>query len=177
MVTRTMNTAAATPEALSQQFVELLERHRGMVLKVANTYACSAADREDLAQEIATQLWRAYRSYDHARPFSTWLYRIALNVAISHLRSAEPWQRRTVPFDAELHEAAAPHQDADADEPALLLSQFIAALDPLNRALLLLYLEERGTREMAEVLGISESPILGPEGNREFLIAARKGAA
>jgi RNA polymerase sigma-70 factor (ECF subfamily) len=154
-----MSTAIATAEALRQQFAELLERHRRLVFKVAGTYARGAADRQDLAQEIAAQLWRAYPSYDPAKSFSTWLYRIALNVGISHLRRDGRWRRHTVPFDAELHERAAPHQDADPDEPTSLLSEFMATLDPLNRALLLLYLEERSCREMAEVLGISETNV------------------
>jgi RNA polymerase sigma factor (sigma-70 family) len=154
-----MNTAAAIHEALRQQFVELLERHSGMVFKVANTYAWNAADRDDLTQEIAVHLWRAYPSYDHARPFSTWLYRIALNVAISHLRSDGPRQRRTVPFDPDLHDLPDAHQDGVANEPAEFLRQFIATLDPLNRALLLLYLEERSYREIAEILGISETNV------------------
>lgn len=63
-------TSATTTDASRQQFATLLEQHRRMVFKVANTYA-RAEDREDLAQEIAAQLWRAYPGYDASRPFST----------------------------------------------------------------------------------------------------------
>ncbi|HPG95704.1 MAG TPA: sigma-70 family RNA polymerase sigma factor, partial [Dokdonella sp.] len=70
-------------------FSELLERHRKIVFKVANSYARLVDDRADLAQEISAQLWRAFPGYDESRSFSTWMYRIALNVAISHLRDAE----------------------------------------------------------------------------------------
>jgi RNA polymerase sigma-70 factor (ECF subfamily) len=65
------------------RFAELLERHRGIVFKVATTYCRNPADREDVAQEIVTQLWRAFPKFDATRSFSTWVYRIALNVAIS----------------------------------------------------------------------------------------------
>ena len=58
-----------------------------IVLKVASLYCRDADERRDLAQEITMQLWRAFPSYDEARPFSTWMYRIALNVAISFARS------------------------------------------------------------------------------------------
>lgn len=85
-------------DALRHDFAERLEAHRRMVFKVANSYAAGAADREDLAQEITVQLWRAFPGYDPTRPFSTWLYRIALNVAISHLRREGPRQRQTVPL-------------------------------------------------------------------------------
>jgi RNA polymerase sigma factor (sigma-70 family) len=154
-----MNAAALTSEASRQQFSLLLEQHRRMVFKVANTYA-RAADREDLAQEIAAHLWGAFPGYDPARPFPTWLYRIALNVGISHLRKQATRDRRTVPLEPDLHEAADPQaREADADEAPRLLDVFIARLDALNRALLLLYLDERSYREIAEILGISETNV------------------
>lgn len=130
-----------------------------MVFKVANTYA-RPADREDLAQEIATQLWRAFPGYDTARPFSTWLYRIALNVGISHLRNHAAHERRTVPLELELHEGAAVSApESEGDEAPRLLGEFMAQLDALSRALLLLYLDERSYREIADILGISETNV------------------
>ena len=154
-----MNAAAAISDASRVQFASLLEEHRRMVFKVANTYA-RAADREDLAQEIAAQLWSAFPDYDSSRPFSTWLYRIALNVGISHLRRQAVRERRTVPLELELHEAADPQaREPDADEAPRLLDEFIAQLDALHRALLLLYLDERSYREMADILGISETNV------------------
>jgi RNA polymerase sigma-70 factor (ECF subfamily) len=154
-----MNATTAQSDASRQQFVALLEQHRRMVFKVANTYA-RTADREDLTQEIAVQLWRAFPAYDPSRSFSTWLYRIALNVGISHLRGHATRERRTVPLELELHEAADPlSREPDADEGSRLLGEFIAQLDALNRALLLLYLDEHPTREIAEILGISETNV------------------
>ncbi|MDH5824455.1 sigma-70 family RNA polymerase sigma factor [Luteimonas sp. RD2P54] len=142
------------------RFETLLGRHRGIVLKIAASYAWHAEDRADLAQEIATQLWRAFAGYDPARPFSTWMYRIALNVAIGHVRRHAPHARRTVPFDETLHDTA--HQDTstrDGLDRMRLLQRFIADQRPLDRALLLLYLEERTIREMSDVLGIGESNV------------------
>jgi RNA polymerase sigma factor (sigma-70 family) len=154
-----MNATTAQSDASRQQFVALLEQHRRMVFKVANTYA-RLEDREDLAQEIAVHLWRAFPDYDPSRSFSTWLYRIALNVGISHLRGHVTRERRTVPFEPDLHEAADPRsREPDADEASFLLGEFIAQLDALNRALLLLYLDEHATREIAEILGISETNV------------------
>jgi RNA polymerase sigma-70 factor, ECF subfamily len=154
-----MNAATDISEASRTQFAELLDQHRRMVFKVANTYA-RAADREDLAQEIAAQLWRAFPDYDPSRPFSTWLYRIALNVGISHLRSHAARERRTVPLDLGLHETADPlAHEPDSDEAPRLLAEFTAQLDALNRALLLLYLDECSYREMADILGISETNV------------------
>ena len=140
------------------QFGELLERHRGIVFKVANTYCRDPHDRADLAQEIATQLWRSFPRYDGTRTFSTWMYRIALNVAISFRRSGGHHEQHLVSFDAQLHDIAA-NGTAESDERVHALYRCIDALDPLNRALLLLYLEERSYREIADILGLSETNV------------------
>jgi RNA polymerase sigma-70 factor (ECF subfamily) len=143
-----------------QAFGELLERHRKIVFKVANTYSRHPDDRADLAQEIAAQLWRAFPGYDPARSFSTWMYRIALNVAISFVRSHQHRDERTEPLD-ESHAEIAGHTGVahELDERVRALEQFIAQLEPLNRALLLLYLEEHSYREIADILGISETNV------------------
>ena len=142
----------------SQQFQELLERHRGIVFKVANTYCRDPHDRADLAQEIAAQAWRAFKNYDDARSFSTWMYRIALNVAISFRRSSGQHEQHTVAFDADLHDGAA-EADFDDNDRLRELYRCIDRLEPLNRALLILYLDERSQREIAEILGISETNV------------------
>ena len=142
------------------EFRDLLERHRKIVFKVANTYGREADDRAELAQEIAAQLWRAFPGYDPQRTFSTWMYRIALNVAISHVRSETQRQRHAVPLDDELHDIADYHgTDHEADERVRALHRFIGQLEPLNRALLLLYLEDHSYREIADILGISETNV------------------
>src|SRR3546814_10309590 len=99
--------ASATMTADDRQaFGDLLQQHRGIVFKVANAYARSAEDRDDLAQEIAVQLWRAWTGYDPARRFSTWMYRIALHVAIPFLRSEGHRRRHAVPLDEAVHDMA-----------------------------------------------------------------------
>ena len=145
---------------LSQQFHELLERHRKIVFKVAGSYCRHPEDRADLAQEIAAQLWRAFPSYDGLRTFSTWMYRIALNVAISFLRNNQKREQHSIPLDEQLHDTVSDRGDAaEADEQIRVLHRFIAQLDALNRALLLLYLDEKSHREIADILGISETNV------------------
>ena len=146
-------------EIRREQFSRLLEEHRKIVFKVANTYARLADDRADLAQEISAQLWRAFSGYDESRTFSTWMYRIALNVAISHLRSSRQRDLKTLRFDESVHEDALVEGIAEPDERVRDLHRFIEQLDALNRALLLLVLEERSYREIADILGLSETNV------------------
>jgi RNA polymerase sigma-70 factor (ECF subfamily) len=142
-------------------FSALLQRHRGIVFKVANTYARLAEDRDDLAQEIAARLWHAYPKYDPARSFSTWMYRVALNVAISHVREQTVRDRHdAVPLDEGMHDLAdAGGMDHERDQHIRLLQGFIQRQPPLERALLLLYLEDRPQREIAEILGLTENNV------------------
>ena len=144
-------------------FAALLEAHRGIVFKVANTYCRHPDDRQDLAQDIAAHLWRAWPSYDASRLFSTWMYRIALNVAISWVRSSGH-RANVVPLED--HHDAHPGFAVDDstgqhenDEQVRALYAVIDRQPPMDRALLLLWLDERSQREIADVLGISESNV------------------
>ena len=149
---------AAEP-GLSARFHAELERHRGIVLKVAASYCRDPHDRADLAQEIAAQLWHAFPRYDGTRAFSTWMYRVALNVAISFRRSSGRHERHTVDWDDSAQDVAAAAVDDSASERIAALYRCIDRLDPLNRALLLLYLEERSQREIADILGLTETNV------------------
>jgi RNA polymerase sigma-70 factor (ECF subfamily) len=135
----------------------LLERHRGIVVKVAATYCRNAADREDVSQEIVAQLWRAFPKFEPTRSFSTWMYRIALNVAISFVRTNSVRVRHTVALD-DTHDVEDSSAGED-DERSRLLYAFIDRLDALNRALLLLYLDDHSYRDTAAILGITETNV------------------
>jgi len=155
----TLAMTSQTDTAPRDGFPALLQAHRGIVAKVAGTYAWHPDDRDDLMQDIAAQLWRAWPGYDPARPFATWMYRIALNVAISDVRSrtrapsSEAWSE-------DHHDLADPHaHDHEGRQQVDLLYRFIRTQPPLDRALLLLYLEDHSHREMADVLGLSETNV------------------
>lgn len=154
-----MSVTIATQTDTQTLFTDLLEQHRGIVVKVAGTYCWHSDDRDDLSQEIVAQLWRAFPRYDDSQSFSTWMYRVALNVAISWLRRHRIRQRHTVAFDEDAHAPAVTGRVPDEDGRIAFLQHFIESLDPLNRALLLLYLEEQSYRAIAEILGISETNV------------------
>ena len=141
-------------------FAELLDRHRKIVFKVAHIYAWHAEDRAELSQEIALQLWRAYPKYDPSRKFSTWMYRIALNVAISFVRDYSGKRAGNVEFEESLHDQVDPNSDdSEQAQHIELLNRVIKQLDPLNRALMVLYLDEHSNAEIGEILGLTETNV------------------
>ena len=143
-----------------QRFAALLHEHRGIVFKVAGLYSRSVADRDDLMQEISTQAWRSFARFDPARAkFSTWMYRIALNVAISQLRRARGAERFEPLEMQHLETVGGGEAIAEPDERLVALYAFIGQLDPLNRALILLYLEDRSYAEIADILGLTETNV------------------
>jgi RNA polymerase sigma-70 factor (ECF subfamily) len=142
------------------EFERLLHAHRAIVFKIVNTYCWQQQDRADLAQEIAVQLWRAWPKYDAERAFTTWMYRIAFNVAISFVRREVRHRHTTVPLEEELHDApSAPQGDAKLDDRLAQLQLFIERQAPLDRALLLLYLEDKPQREIGEILGLTQTNV------------------
>ncbi len=149
-----------TMDSARDRFQALLAQHEKIVFKVANTYYRDVEDRRDLAQDICVQAWRSFGSYDAARPFATWMYRVALNVAISSVRSAGRRRRHTIPLDERFLDVADTRPTSDEpDERVRVLHAVIDRLDALNRALMLLYLEDRSYRDIADVLGMTETNV------------------
>jgi RNA polymerase sigma-70 factor (ECF subfamily) len=143
-----------------ERFLGLLDAHRKILFKVAGSYARGAEDRRDLVQEMVVQLWRSFDRYDPALRFSTWMYRIALNVAISSLRSESRRARTFVPAEDEiLALATAPAGTADIEGDLRAMWQAIDGLDALDRALLILYLDGQSHGTIAEVLGLSPTNV------------------
>src|SRR5580658_9368005 len=139
------------------RFQELLEQHKKILYKVCNSYCRNPDDREDLAQQIVAQLWQSFRSFDGRVAFSTWMYRVALNVAISWYRRERTRTQHIVPAGERLLDVAGESETQSDD--IRLLYELIGKLDELNKALILLYLDGNSNREIGEVLGISETNV------------------
>jgi RNA polymerase sigma-70 factor (ECF subfamily) len=134
-----------------------MEDHKKILYKVCRSYCKNPGDRDDLAQEIVFQLWRAFAGFDARVQFSTWMYRIALNVAISFYRRESVRARHVLPGSEHLLETI-DETDSQSDELQILY-RWIDDLDPLNKALVLLYLDGNSYQETAKVLGISETNV------------------
>lgn len=150
-----------TTSTAQDRFLALLDAHRKILYKVANAYCRNPEDRRDLVQEIVVQLWRSFGKFDERAAFSTWMYRIAVNVAISFYRSEGRWTRHAELVEAPALEILAMDR-AIADEPSdeiRQLHRFIASLDAMNRALVILYLDGESHEAIGEILGISTSNV------------------
>jgi RNA polymerase sigma-70 factor, ECF subfamily len=142
------------------RFLSLLDEHKKILYRVASSYCRDAEERQDLVQEIVVQLWRSFDRFDDRYRFSTWMYRIALNVAISHCRSEARRSRHTVPAEESILEVAADAPEAaELEESLALLQRFIGQLAELDRALILLYLDGHPHHTIAEILGISATNV------------------
>ena len=147
-----------TTTTVQQDFVSIIEANKGIIFKICNSYCRNAIDREDLAQEIIFQLWKSWERFDEAYKLSTWMYRIALNVAISFYRN-EKKTTPTVSMGDHLIELSDENLEEGLEANLNALQQFINELKPLDRALMILYLEEKSHKEMAEIIGISTTNV------------------
>jgi RNA polymerase sigma-70 factor (ECF subfamily) len=142
------------------RLLALVENHKGILYKVANAYCKNPDDRGDLIQEMLIQLWLSFRRYDERARFSTWMYRIAINVAISFYRMERRRAGDAVPIDAlGLEIAVADRMLNEAGDDIRMLYQIIASLDEVNRALILLYLDGYSHDEIAAIVGITASNV------------------
>ena len=139
---------------LENSFVELLEKHQNIIHKVCRLYTNNYDAHNDLFQEITIQLWKAYPKFRGDAKFSTWMYRVGLNTAITLYRKS----KRTIntqDFNGVEFKIKSEAYD-DTEEVQLKLYQAVRELNDIEKALIFLYLEDKDYREISETMGISE---------------------
>jgi RNA polymerase sigma-70 factor, ECF subfamily len=136
-------------------FSQWLEDHGGIPVKIARSFAANPDDQRDLLQEMYLQLWRSIESFAGQSKASTWIYRVCLNTAMTWQRSEK--RRRHFLNSTDLPEVFRPPERLASASLLEALYAVIRELRPADRALILLYLDERSYREIGEVIGISES--------------------
>ena len=140
---------------LEHSFVELLQKHQNIVHKVCRLYTNNADAHNDLFQEITIQLWRAYPKFRGDSKFSTWMYRVGLNTAITLYRKSKR-RINTQEFDAVEFKIKAEEYDDTEEQQLKLLYKAVHQLNDSEKALVFLYLEDKSYREISATLGISE---------------------
>ena len=146
-----------THQEQEQTFLHWQTTHRGILLKVARSYAVAQEDQEDLIQQILVQLWHSVEQFNGQAKPSTWIYRVALNTAMDWQRGEKRRRERVeklVSMDAYWLEQRGPE-----NERLTLLYETIHQLPAHERYLVLLYLEDLPYSELAEIIGISESNV------------------
>lgn len=132
-------------------FLAQVEAHQGIVHKVSFVYGRTPADRDDLAQEILLQLWKSFATFDGRSGFPTWMYRVALNTAITFRRR----QRPTSDGAVEPWVAGTQLEQAALSEELGTLHAAIAQLSPVDKAIVMQWLDERSYEEIADTMGMT----------------------
>ena len=140
-----------------EEFLDLLEKNQDTIHKICFVYLRNRADREDLFQEIVFQLWKSFPTFRAESSFSTWLYRVALNTTLSNLKRIK--KQRHIEKDRLLHNPLHVTQDEKDMDQVRLLYQAIEKLNELDKAIILLHLEEKGYDEIAMIMGITSKNV------------------
>ncbi|MGZ3837794.1 MAG: RNA polymerase sigma factor [Flavisolibacter sp.] len=143
--------------AVEKQFEQHIRQYERLLHKICRLYAFTSADRQDLFQEIVIQLWNSYPRFKGTSGFGTWLYRVAINTAISGLRKKKDFIRSWEP--SSLPAYAAEEGSDPAEEQLEQLYRAIGALNGIEKAIVMLYMEEHSYVEMEDILGLSQGAL------------------
>ena len=143
---------------MKEEFLEKITLYEPILLKICRMYCRTVEDEQDLYQDIVLQLWKSYDRFRNESKLSTWLYRIALNTAITRIRKDKrSVQGSSVPNDR-MHQI--PNQITDEkEEQFAAMMRAISILSSIDKAIMMLYLEEHSYQEIGVVMGISESNV------------------
>jgi RNA polymerase sigma-70 factor (ECF subfamily) len=145
-------------ENKEQFFNTIIDQHKGILVKVARAYCREEEERNDLLQEMMVQIWQSIHKYNDQYKMSTWLYRIVLNVAISFYRQHSRRISKYKSMNEQTLQIAS-ENIATNEQQLKLLEQFIHELKEIDKALMLLYLEDKSHAEIAEIVGMSISNV------------------
>lgn len=140
-------------------FLNVLENHKRIIYKIVNSYCREFDDRQDLVQEVIIQLWISFDRYDEHYKFSTWIYRIALNTAISFYRKNRERTQMTISDTSVLDMAFLEADPYSENTDFQKLAGFIQQLNDIDKAIILLYLEELSQKEIAKIMGITPTNV------------------
>ena len=139
-----------------EEFIQQINQNLGIAHKICRVYFPDPDDREDVLQEMMYQLYKSYKSFDGRSKFSTWMYSVCLNTALTYRR--KDIKRKHESLSMSHHQIADP-PSSNKEEAINLLWETIAMLTPLNKAIVLLYLENMSYEEIANITGLSKSNV------------------
>ena len=139
-------------------FIAAIKENEGFIFKIASVYTNNGDDKNDLVQEIIYQLWKSFDSFNQKSKLSTWLYRVAMNVAIYQLKASK---KRVLTVPMQEHAIIYYDQDdsTNPEEQWQLFRKQIDGLNLLDKGIVMLYLEDKSYEEIGEIIGLSPSNV------------------
>jgi RNA polymerase sigma-70 factor (ECF subfamily) len=141
---------------LEKEFTQIITENQGIIHKVCSVYCDLEEDRRDLFQEILAQLWKSYPSFRNESKFSTWMYRVALNTAITSFKK-DKRQPDKSGISYESLQLAEEIYDSVEEEQIKILNKAISQLSGIEKSIILLFLEDKKYEEIAEITGITQN--------------------
>ena len=141
---------------MEKEFLQIITENQGIIHKVCSIYCDSEEDRQDLFQEILAQLWKSFPSFRNESKFTTWMYRVALNTAITSFKKEKRQPDKSgIPY--ENLQLAAEVYDTSTEDQIRMLNKAIAQLTGIEKSIVLLFLEDKKYEEIAEITGITQN--------------------
>lgn len=143
-------------DPLDEEFVSEINKNLGIAHKVCRLYFTDPDEREDVLQEMMYQLWRSYPGFNRRSKFSTWMYSVCLNTALTYVRKNRKHRNETLSLT---HDQIADQSPGNQEAAIAMLHEAITTLSPLNKAIILLYLEDMSYDDIATVTGLTKSNV------------------
>ena len=141
---------------MEKEFLDIVRNNQGIIHKVCNIYCDNEQDRNDLVQEILAQLWKSFPSFRNESKFTTWMYRVALNTAITTFKKnlRQPERSSLTPQELQIPDDVNP---LEGEENIRLLRTAVSRLTGIEKSIILLFLEEKSYEDIAEITGITQN--------------------
>lgn len=141
---------------MEKEFLQIITENQGIIHKVCSIYCDSEEDRRDLFQEILVQLWKSFSSFRNESKFSTWMYRVALNTAITSFKKDKRQPDKSgIPY--ENLQLAVEVYDTTTEDQIKMLNKAVSQLTGIEKSIILLFLEDKKYEEIAEITGITQN--------------------
>lgn len=141
---------------MEKEFFQLVKKNQGIIHKVCSMYADDVEDKRDLFQEILIQLWKSFASFRNEAKITTWMYKVALNTAISYFRKKNRKPRGSS-LNSDEFQIADDTYDFEYEEKVKILKEAIGELNKIEKAIVMLYLEDKSYEEIADTMGITQN--------------------
>ena len=141
---------------MRKEFVDILNDHRGLIYKVCHLYCDDPEDRKDLFQEIVLQVWKSLGSFRQESTIGTWMYRIALNTAITHFRKEKRLGGKVSLTGIDIPDL---NDSSEKEDQLKELFKAIEDLDRIDKSIILLYLKEKNYEEISEITGLTRTNV------------------